>query len=73
MKLEDFIRVRLTQKLTADTTEQQMLDVAFDLIHELKEHEIDQEHAIKLLTKVIRTHTSHLKDLLEVLSKLSHK
>lgn len=71
MKLEDYIKARLVHHLTADTTEQQLVDVAFDLVHELKEHEIPQDKAIQMISKVIRNHTRHLKDLLEVLSKLS--
>lgn len=71
MKLEDYIKTRLTHHLKADTTEQQMIDIAFDLVHELKEHDIEQEKAIQMISTVIRTHTKHLKELLEVLSKLS--
>ena len=73
MKVEDYIRISLTQKLTNDTTEQQMIDHAFDLIHELKEHDIPQEKAIQLVVKVIKTHSLHLRDLLLVLSKLTEK
>jgi hypothetical protein len=73
MKIEDYIRTRLTQKLTEDTTEQQMIDIAFDLIHELKEHNMSQVAAVRLIVKVIRSHSLHLGNLLLVLSKLSQK